>query len=439
MIVIVSLVLYLFFFILAFIAGFVLRALTGHRSMEIVTIYAQGMTVILLIFCVCSEFCAFSGASIKFAGALWLAAIFTLEIFFLFMDAGRFPRFFKSFRAGLRNRKKESALTLIFAAVVILIIILQMIFLIRYAPEGPDVLGRLSDATFSGETGQVVHGSPLMMLYAWLSDLIRVHPMTLVYTVLPPLMLSMYYSIEWSLARKLFADDTDKCLFMLFIFELLHIFGFQSAIFTKTTLLLSYFSEEAFLVHGVLATALWFVLDRVEKRQPVKEKAAEAQQIARGPSGTETEESFEEEWDMNHRIVNSRNVGIALIVLAVCFAGMILVLNRKINNLHEAAAGLQENIQQSLRAYEFIPEGSGKAEGLVLVQSNGALLVTGGGSDAYGDELYEFITKYGNRVDCWYLTGEGEESTGAYKVCKKRGLDIGSVYLMNLKEYKGKK
>ena len=61
------------------------------------------------------------------------------------------------------------------------------------------------------------------------------------------------------------------------------------------------------------------------------------------------------------------------------------------------------NIQQSLRAYEFIPEGSGKAEGLVLVQSNGALLVTGGGSDAYGDELYEFITKYGNRVDCWYF------------------------------------
>ena len=433
MIGIVSLILYLFFFVLAFIAGFALRVLTGQRSMEIVTIYAQGMTVILLIFCVCSEFCAFSGASIKFAGALWLAAIFTLEIFFLFMDVRRFPRFFKSLRAGLKNRKRASGLTVLFAAVVILIIVLQVIFLIRYAPEGPDALGRLSDATFSRETGLVVHGSPFMMLYAWLSGLIRVHPLTLVYTILPPLMLSMYYSIEWSLARKLFGPDTEKCLFMLFIFELLHIFGFQSALFSGTTLLLSYFSEEAFLVHGAAPTVLWFALYRLEKRRPREEKAAEQK------SGEQTTESFEEEWDMNHRIVNSRNVGIALIVLAVCFAGMILVLNRKINNLHEAAAGLQANMEESLRAYEFIPEGSGKAEGLVFVQSNGALLVAGGGSAAYGDELYDFITKYGNRVDCWYLTGEGEADTGAYKVCKKRGLDIGSVYSMNLKEYKGKK
>ena len=51
MIGIVSLVLYLFFFVLAFIAGFVLRALTRQRRMDIVTIYAQGMTVILIIFC----------------------------------------------------------------------------------------------------------------------------------------------------------------------------------------------------------------------------------------------------------------------------------------------------------------------------------------------------------------------------------------------------
>ena len=432
MIRIVSLVLYLLFFALAFIAGFVLRALTRQRRMDIVTIYAQGMTVILIIFCACAEFCAFSGASIKFAGALWLASIFTLEIFFLFMDVRRFPRFFKSFRAGLRNRKKESGLTRLFAAIVLIIIVLQMILLIRFAPEGPQALGRLSDATFSWDTGQVVHGSPLMMLYAWLSELIRVHPMTLVYTVLPPLMLSMYYSIEWSLARKLFGADTEKCLFMLFIFELLHIYGFQSALFSQTTLLLSYFSETVFLVHGVLPTVLWFALDRFEKMRPAEEKQAEIR------DGKRSIESFEEEWDMNHRIVNSRNIGIALIVLAVCFAGMILVLNRKINNLHEAAAGLQENMEESLRAYEFIPEGSGKAEGLVLVQSNGGIIVTGGGSEAFGDELYEFITKYGNRVECWYLTGEGEENTGAYRVCKKRGLDIGSVYSLNLKEYKGK-
>ena len=96
-------------------------------------------------------------------------------------------------------------------------------------------------------------------------------------------------------------------------------------------------------------------------------------------------------------------------------------------------------MEESLRVYEFVPEGSGRAEGLVLVQSNGAILVTGGGGASNGDELYDLITKYGNRVDCWYLTGEGEQDTGAFKVCRKRGLDIGSVYSLELKEYKGKK
>jgi hypothetical protein len=174
------------------------------------------------------------------------------------------------------------------------------------------------------------------------------------------------------------------------------------------------------------------VLDYLEKRRPLQDKAKGALQ------DSTTMEQFEEEWDMKHKIINSVNIGIALIVVTLCFGGMILVLNRKINNLHMAAAGLEERVEKGLKTYEFIPEKSGQTEGFVTVESDGSLIVTGGGVAEYGDELYDFITEYGDSVDCWYLKGEGEKDTGAFEVCRKRGLDIRSVYSLNLKEYKGK-
>ena len=439
MIWLVSALLFLIFFVLAFIAGFVLRALTRGRDMDMITIYAQGMVVILLIFMACAEFCALTGASVKFAGALWLAAIFTLEIFFLFMDRRRFPRFFKSLRVGFKSREKGAFTTNLLAVIVTGIIILQMIFLIGFAADAPNALRGISDATLAYETGRIMAGSPMMMLYAWLAGLVKVHPMTLIFTVAPVLLLPMYYSIEWSLARKLFAaealggtvGDTNKCLYMMFIFELLHICGYQSNALIGTTLLFSYFSGEAFLIHAVLPFTLWFILDYIEKREASLARSASAEQT--GVDNTMIR-SEDEDWDMKHRIVNARNVGIAMIVLAVVFAGMVFILNRKINSLHEATVGLQENLERSLRTYEFVPDGAERAEAFVIRQSNGALLVIGGGGTENGDALYDFIQQYGNSVESWYLNGNGKEDTGAYEVCKDRGIEVGDVYTLGVEE-----
>ncbi|HAG70293.1 MAG TPA: hypothetical protein DCL38_10035 [Lachnospiraceae bacterium] len=440
MIHLVSILLFMVFFLLSFIAGFALRALTKQRGMELITIYSQGMVVILLIFVICCEFCAFTGSSIKFAGALWLAAIFTLELFFLFMDRRRFPSFFRRFRAGLRSRKRQPPLTVLFGTVVFLIFLLQVIFLVCFEIGAPYVSDNARDATFAFETGRISASSPVMMLYAWLSGLVRVHPMTMIYTIAPVIMLPMYYGLEWSLAKQLFKEDernrTEKCLFMMFIFELLHIFGYQSWSGRRFTLLLSYFSETAFLVHGILPFILWFSADAYRKRAAVAAKAREAERLKDLTKGDTRDP--EEDQDMNHRIVNSRNIGIALLVVTVLFSGMIFILNRKINSLHETAAGLTESLNSGLRTYEFIPEGQERAAAFIVRQSNGGLIVIGGGGAENGNPLYDLITEYGNSVDSWYLNGSSPSDTGAYEVCRDRGLTVEAVYTLNINEFKQK-
>ncbi|MCR4656437.1 MAG: hypothetical protein K5770_09450 [Lachnospiraceae bacterium] len=445
----VSLLILLVFFVLAFIAGFTLRVVTKQRGHDLITIYSQGMVVILLIFILCSKLCVFISASVKFAGALWLSAIFIIEVFFIFADRRRFPLFFKNFRVRLRNREKTSFLTKLFATLLLILILLQICFVINFALNRPNAVKELSDAVFAYDTGRIVRESPMMMLYAWLAGLIRVHPLTVIYSVSPVILFPMYYSIEWSLARKLFKEDTDKCLFMLFVFSLLQIFGFQSGYMSQTVMLMSFFSGTAFFVHAVLPFTLWFVLEAIERKELVKErdraqsKQEEALRALRPSSeravfaaeNINTEdlsiEEFEEDWDMKHRIVNSRNLGILLLVVTVMFAGTVFILNRKINSLHETAAGITENLNESVRTYEFIPEGSERAEALILNKSGGGIIVIGGGAAEYGDELYEMIEKYGP-VKEWYLKGRGPEDCGAYEVCKERGIEAGNVYVLNL-------
>ncbi len=445
----VSLLILLVFFVLAFIAGFTLRVVTKQRGHDLITIYSQGMVVILLIFIISSELCAYLSASVKFAGALWLSAIFIIEVFFIFVDRRRFPLFFRSFRIRLKNRDRKGSLTKLFAALLLMIIVLQIVFVINYALNQPNAVKELSDAVFSYDTGRIARQSPMMMLYAWLAGLLKVHPLTVVYSISPVILFPMYYSIEWSLARKLFKEDTDKCLFMLFVFSLLQIFGFQSGYLSGTAMLLSFFSGTAFFIHAVLPFALWFVLDAIERMELVREKenALKEQEKALKalkPSPGKTDgaidnrnvedlsiEEFEEDWDMKHKIVNSRNLGILLVVVIVMFAGAVLILNRKINSLHETAAGITENLSQSVRTYEFIPDGSEQAEALILKKSEGGIIVIGGGSSDYGDELYDMINSYGP-VEEWYLKGRGPEDMGAYEMCKKRGIEVAQVYVLNL-------
>ncbi|MBR2275554.1 MAG: hypothetical protein IJ873_05755 [Lachnospiraceae bacterium] len=482
MIYLLSVLLFLIFFVLAFIAGFAFRVLTRQRSRDIITICSQGMIVIILLFMICSELAAALHASVRFAGAMWLAVIFFLELLFIFVDRKRFPRFFRGYIAYNREKKgNNSALSLVFAGLIVLLLLLQIYFVVRFACEQGNTSFGLADATLAYDTGRIVISSPMMMLYAWLAILIRVHPLTIVYTVAPVILLPMYYGIGWSLAKKLFGvwrkddrealrkspeSDTQACLLFMLFFSLLHLFGYQSGFMIRTALLFSYFSGEAFLVHALLPLALWFVLDRMDRKQEIiyteeeKQKREEAVRALR-PSSEELPSSREasggepeireqsegnpadtgqetdgqsEEWDMKHKVINTRNLAIAVGVLFIVLVGTVFVLNRKINSLYTATVGLQESLGGGVRVYEFIPEGEETAAAYIAKQTNGALIVIGGGPEKFGEELFDFLAGYGGNVDSWYLKGKEKEDTGAYEACLNLGTKVGAVYYLNLEE-----
>ena len=55
---------------------------------------------------------------------------------------------------------------------------------------------------------------------------------------------------------------------------------------------------------------------------------------------------WEEEEMKNHKIINSRNLAIALIIVVILFAGSVFVMNRKINSLYETTVNLQQQVEE---------------------------------------------------------------------------------------------
>jgi len=132
-----------------------------------------------------------------------------------------------------------------------------------------------------------------------------------------------------------------------------------------------------------------------------------------------------------HKIINARNLGIALLLFAVLAGGAIYILNNKINSLHEATQNLQLSIDEKCSLYEFKPENSESAAGYLIRQSDGKLVMVGGGSAGNGAALYEFLTKYGAQLDQWYLYGDTEAEQGAYEYCVgEKGLEVGKTYYL---------
>ena len=65
-------------------------------------------------------------------------------------------------------------------------------------------------------------------------------------------------------------------------------------------------------------------------------------------AGMEETDYYEwEEEDMkNHKIINSRNIAIALLVVVIMLFGSVFVMNRKINNLYMTTVNLQEQVEE---------------------------------------------------------------------------------------------
>ncbi len=308
---------------------------------------------------------------------------------------------------------------MILAAVLVVGAQIYGVITLRY--EGTEVLRGVRDATAVYETGKVMPHDPMMLLIGCISALVHTHPLELIYTVLPPSLIVLYYLCYLEVISTLWCGWKRVAAFLAV--TALNLWGYQSEPLTGATLLLSWFGIWVYVLHG-LCNILAVIMIRYLKALPDKAEAVQ-----------EENEDLLEEWDMKkHRIINARNLAIALGVLTAALIGVVFVLNSKINRLYDATVNLQDDLNSRCSIYEFIPAG-GETEGYLLRGSDGTLTFIGGGAAENADELETFIGRFGSEVERWYVYSDDEEGAGAMRALTSKGaVSAGKVYVMNREE-----
>lgn len=293
-----------------------------------------------------------------------------------------------------------------------ILIILQTAFAAFYMVPQQEGLRYLADAVKVSETGKILLSSPVLSLWGLLSRLLHIRAYTFLLHVLPFIIIPLCYAAYIFLVLSLPVASERKPAVLLFIC-LLQLFGYQSETLVPVTLLLGWYTGYALLTHLFLPLLLAFLI-RYLKKHPVGETAGD-------------NIPYEEDEDMKHKYLNSRNLGIALLMVLLLFTAVTFILNRKINNLHLATQNLQRSIEGKGEMVEFRGALGDEGKGYILVGGDGGISVLFGGDEADGPALYEEIAKYGQNVDNWYLK-EGEQ--GAYEYCRQQGVSVSHVYVM---------
>ena len=276
----------------------------------------------------------------------------------------------------------------------------------------------LQDATRVSETGKILFSSPLMSLWGLLCRAFHMKTLTFALKVLPFAVIPLSYLAYVFLIRAL-PGPKEQAPFILLLVCLLQLFGYQSEAFAPFTLLLCWYTGGVLLVHGIAPVVLG-ILIRYLANRPERETPDAS------PEG-ETEEE-----DMKHKYLNVRNLGIALLCFFVLMMGALFVLNKKINNLHDATQNLQQSVSGKGELVEFRGALGTEWKGYLIVGSDGGVSVFFGGDEKDGPALAELIARYGQTVDSWYLN---EEEQGAYEYCREQGVAVSHVYVMQgLKE-----
>ena len=163
--------------------------------------------------------------------------------------------------------------------------------------------------------------------------------LTVIYTILPFVMIPAYYGIYILLARELIKDAA-SVWFMIFSICMLNLFGYQSDAFLPVTMLYDWFSWQALIVHGVLPFLLLMLIRYAEKDREDNSKGTVK-------DGAEENYYIWEDEDMkNHKIINARTVAIALLIVVMMLIGSVYIMNRKINSLYDTTVNLQKQVEE---------------------------------------------------------------------------------------------
>ena len=327
----------------------------------------------------------------------------------------------------MKRKIKIKTADVVMTIICITIVAAQIYGIYAFRFENTEAVKRIAAATAVFETGKITANDPMMILVGFISRLTGMHPLKLVYTVLPAVLVPLYYLCYMQLIMTV---CTGRQRYVAFIaLAAVNLWGYRSEMMIPVSLLLSWFSFPVFVVHGLIPILAVILIRSVKERPEIPEEEA-------GENGEEDEDILEE-WDMKkHRIINARNLAIALGVLAALLAITVVVLNRKINTLYDATVNLQEDMNRRCSIHEFIPA-SGEVEGYLIRGENGELTFVGGGSSENADELGAFLLAYGSGIEKWYVYGSGEEDAGAMRTLTSEGVvSAGRVYVINREELK---
>ena len=336
------------------------------------------------------------------------------------------------FVAGRKREKRGKALRLKVPGAVdtILVIVAIGLFVVQvytgtaYSFDAAMALKPISTATRVYDSGRLFTGDPMMILAGTISKAIGIHPLLFVYNI-SCLPLLAFYNICYVAVINTFLKGRSRLVAFITV-ELTFIMGYQSKAW-PVTLLVTWYSIWVFVIHGLANTMVAYFAGW---------EGAEKEDGRVIPC--EDEDDTAEEWDMKkHRIVNARNLAIAIGVLAAALMILVFVLNSKINRLYEVTVALQEDLDKRCGLYEFT-DPDGRIAGYLLKGSDGTMSFVGGGPSDNADELAAFLEKHGEKVNNWYVYGDDEENAGAMRSLISSGLaDAEKVYVIDRKEITG--
>lgn len=407
----------------------ILTRISGEKRRSGLMIFAGGNAIIILG-CLIFGIAGCIGMSAKYAFVLLVLLLSILFIASAFYQRKNNRPVFNGIKIANITDKKSVVILIFFA----LLVVGQVIFISKGAYNNSEAIKNIPIATRVFERGNCIKGSSIMNLWGSLAMLIKIHPLMLIYTYLPSVMLLLVYTGYYEFAYAATDGKKTESIIVVAVVTILNIWGYQSEVFVPATLLFSWFSGWCYIVHILPVFIAILILTGRENgffKPRQKEEIAEEEM-------NPTEEDYQEEWDMKkHKIINARNLAIALGLMAVLLVAVVLILNNKINQLHAATANLQVDLNNRCRVYEF-EASNGEVCGYLIKGKDEKLTMIGGGGEERADDLYNFISEYGTVVTNWYLYDISEENVGACVKCiSEKGIEAQNVYVLNRTEIEG--
>lgn len=295
--------------------------------------------------------------------------------------------------------------------VAIILVIAQAVVAAFYTLPADDAVSGLKYAAKVYDTGRIVVTSPMMSLIGLIGRVFHIGPIKLALHVLPFIIIPLSYFAYALLAKSL--SDGPMTPTILIFTELLNMYGYQSDALSPCTLLLGWYRGEAVLIHLILPLLLALYI-----------RWKEPQETGIAADIKTDEDEWEDE--MKHKIINVRNLSIAFAAFVIVALVAIFVLNRKINNLHEATISLQDVIEQKGEFIEFKGAVGDSFKGYIVIDGDDNVTVVFGGTYNDGEALMEVLANYENHVTSWYLEKDGEQ--GAFEYCRENGTKIDHIY-----------